>query len=882
MKARIFYLFLCIGTMAMAQNFWSTTKLNQKEVIKGKAEVANTHQLYKLDLESLMAYLSAAPQAENFEVSSSLTVEFPTLKGNSETFYVAEASNFAPELQAQFPNIRAYRGVSVSNPSTKISFSVSPRGVQTMKMILGEKSVFMEPITTDRTVYAVFGKIQRGKEAFECTTEDSLTERVEDEATTRDADDQQLRTFRLAMSVTGEYTAYHGGTVAGALAAINATMARVNPVFERDFAVHMTLIDNTSDVIYTNASTDPYSNASSMSNWNSELQSTLTSVIGEANYDIGHLFGATGGGGNAGCIGCVCVNGQKGSGITSPANGIPEGDTFDIDYVAHEMGHQFGANHTFSRSEGTGVNCEPGSGSTIMGYAGITGGTTDVQEHSDDYFHYASIYQVTTNVKNKTCPTLTSTSNQPPIADAGANYVIPVGTAFKLTATGSDPDGDAITYCWEQRDSSNASSYITVDPTSTTGPNFRSYSPTTSPERYLPTFDKILAGTLTSPFEAVPSVARNMTFALTVSDNHSGVGQNKTDVMSITVNADNGAFQVSAPTLSESVPLGTPYNITWDVAGTSAAPFNSPNVRISYSTDGGANFTTIAESAPNSGSYSYTFPSGGTSQNALVMIESVENIFLAVSKSFLLGYTATTTCESYTTSGLPIDIPDGTGSNVYGSYAVATVSNVANHTGLSEVKVGVDLDHSYIGDLQIVLQSPSGVSTLLWNRECGSNDGINATFTNLGSAANCATPTTGDILPSGGFDLSQYSSTNGTWYIGVRDGYSADTGTFNSASIEFCSTEYTMATSEVGLAANSVSVYPNPSNGEFHISAGLTERGVTMNVYDVTGKLIQKISNKDTNGQFTHTLNLGAFGKGVYILNIENAGKVVSKKLLVK
>jgi hypothetical protein len=175
------------------------------------------------------------------------------------------------------------------------------------------------------------------------------------------------------MSVTGEYTAYFGGTKALALAAINNTMTRVNGVFEKDFSARMVLIANNDLVIYTAAASDPYSAASGMSSWNSQLQSTLTSVIGEANYDVGHLFGATGGGGNAGCIGCICVNGQKGSGYTSPADGIPSGDNFDIDYVAHELGHQFGGNHTFTTgNEGTGVHMEPGSGSTIMGYAGIT------------------------------------------------------------------------------------------------------------------------------------------------------------------------------------------------------------------------------------------------------------------------------------------------------------------------------------------------------------------------------------------------------------------------------------------------------------------------------------------------------------------------------
>ena len=156
-------------------------------------------------------------------------------------------------------------------------------------------------------------------------------------------------------------------------------------------------------VIYYNPSTDPYT---TMGNWNNQLQAALTANIGEANYDIGHMFGASGGGGNAGCIGCVCVNGQKGRGITSPADGIPQGDNFDIDYVAHEVGHQLGANHTFSMSnEGTGVNKEVGSGITVMGYAGITG--QDVAPHSIDIFHQASIQQVQVNLAGKACPIVT-------------------------------------------------------------------------------------------------------------------------------------------------------------------------------------------------------------------------------------------------------------------------------------------------------------------------------------------------------------------------------------------------------------------------------------------------------------------------------------------
>jgi hypothetical protein len=239
--------------------------------------------------------------------------------------------------------------------------------------------------------------------------------------------------MRLAQSCNAEYSNYFGATsatqVALVLAAFNATLTRCNGCYETDLAIHLNLISNTTSVIYYNANTDPYT---TMGNWNSQLQSTLTSVIGEANYDIGHMFGASGGGGNAGCIGCICTNNQKGSGITSPADAIPQGDNFDIDYVVHEVGHQMGANHTFSMSnEGSGVNKEVGSGITIMGYAGIT--SQDVAPHSIDIFHEASIDQIQANIQNKTCPITSSLAgkNATPVVAALTNYMPPKSVRAK-------------------------------------------------------------------------------------------------------------------------------------------------------------------------------------------------------------------------------------------------------------------------------------------------------------------------------------------------------------------------------------------------------------------------------------------------------------------
>jgi hypothetical protein len=273
----------------------------------------------------------------------------------------------------------------------------------------------MEPYSNDHAIYAVYkSHREKGNLPWTCTTtEKQMVSKINAQLsfTTLSAGTStgQLKTMRLAQSCNAEYSNYFGATsssqVALVLAAYNATLTRCNGVYEKDLALHLNLIANTTAVIYYNPATDPYS--TNLSSWNNQLQTTLTSVIGEANYDIGHMFGATGGGGNAGCIGCVCVNGSKGSGITSPADGIPQGDNFDIDYVVHEVGHQLGANHTFSMSlEGTGQNKEVGSGITIMGYAGIT--SQDVAPHSIDIFHETSIAQIQANLGNKTCPISTN------------------------------------------------------------------------------------------------------------------------------------------------------------------------------------------------------------------------------------------------------------------------------------------------------------------------------------------------------------------------------------------------------------------------------------------------------------------------------------------
>jgi len=618
-------------------SFWKASTLKStSELLESKMQLPQNN-VFELDVNGIKNALSTSPQ--RFANSKGGTIiSFPNAEGAMERFSVYENSIMAPELASNYPEIKSYIGIGIDNPTSTLYFSISPLGFKSMQLNAGKSAVFIEPLSADLTTYSVYKKADKVKNfsPFECAVIDQVQNQVDPSALRPNADDSLLRTFRLAMSVTGEYTSYFGGTKALALAAINNTMTRVNGVFEKDFAVRMVLIANTDLVIYTSASTDPYSASSSMSNWNSQLQSTLTSVIGEANYDVGHLFGATGGGGNAGCIGCVCVNGSKGSGYTSPADGIPSGDNFDIDYVAHELGHQFGANHTFtfSNESGTGAQMEPGSGSTIMGYAGIT--TKDVQPHSDAYFHAISIQQVTNNVKAKTCQTNTSTGNAVPTANAGLDYTVPKSTPFMLTGTGTDANGDVLTYNWEQMDA-GTSTTTTPSATKTAGPNFRSYNSSTSPTRYFPRMQSVLTGATTTTgteilVEALPSVARTFNFRLTVRDNRAGGSGNNSDDMVVTVNATAGPFTVNSPNTAVSYAGGSTQTITWAVAGTTANGVNCANVDILLSTDGGNNWNTLLAATPNDGTEAVTIPNTAGTQNR-IMVKGTNHIFFDVSNT---------------------------------------------------------------------------------------------------------------------------------------------------------------------------------------------------------------------------------------------------------
>lgn len=647
---------------AQKKNHWKEHTGNEKIITHKsveRASFAKNFKVFDLDITPFRQDLLTIVDGKSIKRTTSITL--PNADGGMEDFELIEASNFEPALQALYPEIRAYSGRGLTDKSATIKLSISPEGVQTMVFRADKETEFIEPYSNDKKIYAAFkSERKKGQLPWNCsTTEKQMVSSINDQVLNMNLVGRSggdLKTMRLVQSCNGEYSNYFGATsstqVSLVLAAFNNTLTRCNGVYEKDLALHLNLIAASANVIYYNPATDPYT---TLSSWNAQLETTLVSVIGEANYDIGHMFGASGGGGNAGCIGCVCINrigntNGKGSGITSPADGIPQGDNFDIDYVAHEIGHQLGANHTFSmNSEGTGVNKEVGSGITIMGYAGIT--DQDVAPHSIDIFHQASIGQIQANLGTKTCPITTSIAgnNSTPVVASVPNYTIPRSTPFALTGSATDADGNPLTYCWEQNDNSTTTLTASVaSPTKTTGPNWISFLPTSSPTRLFPRLSTILAGSLitgtlggdaATNVEALSSVARTLNFRLTVRDNAPysstipSVGQTEFTNTVVTVNGTAGPFAVSAPNTAVSWPAGTTQTITWSVNSTNLSPINCANVKISLSTDGGQTFPTVlAANTPNDGTEALVIPAS-QSTTARIKIEAVGNIFFDISNT---------------------------------------------------------------------------------------------------------------------------------------------------------------------------------------------------------------------------------------------------------
>jgi subtilisin-like proprotein convertase family protein len=986
----IIILFVSSTSAQKQESLWSKVSIDKvkKEKVIFNKPTPNKSILVSLDIESFKLRLLNIAKRGLSSDNEGVRFDFPNQEGNFESYLVKEASVMTPELQAQYPEIRAYVGKGIDNPTAIIRFSLSPQKGLSSMVLSDKKTVFIEPYSADLSQYMVFvNAAEDGLKAdFECGTEYAKSEfDISDEAyiALRNADDQTLRTYRLALACTVEYAQFHGGTFGQVTAAMNVTMARVNGVFERDLGLTMVMVPNTTIVFLgPDVTSDPYTNQSGTVLL-SQNQTTCDSNIGSENYDIGHVF-STGGGGIA-LLASVCRNNSKAGGVTGSFS--PQGDTFDIDFVAHEFGHQFGGNHTQNNScQRSAVSVEPGSGSTIMGYAGIC--APNVQNNSDDYFHGENIKEMWLNIfagTGSSCFTGSTTNNAAPQVNAGANFAIPKATAFVLKGAATDANTAAagLTYCWEQTDTTPA----TMPPQSanTGGPAFRSLDPTTLPDRYMPPLNTVMSGSLATTWEVVSSVARDMNFLLTVRDNELDGGATGSGAMEVSVE-DVTPFTIVTPPIWGQ---NTSQQANWVVGATADATINCQSVNILFTTDNGASFTTLASGVPNTGSATITVPNIADTSNAKILVEAADNIFYAVSNAFEIsdeldfsivpvigiqevcfedsvtfsfdfitsnGFSENTTLTatgippSATTTFSPSSInADGSftltvgnlGATTVGVYDITvtgtstsltrsanvvldrsctgtdctlyataqnlniaipdpsdgfagSVSNtftIPDTNTIESVTLTVDISHTWISDLEVYIIPPGGTfaddAIRLWNNECtvSAGPGYNnfaVTFDDEGEAFpgvnGCSDDFTGVYIPDQSLSTLSGLEAQGEWELFIVDFFNGDTGTLNNWSIEIC---YEAPLSIADYDLNELSIFPNPTNGEFTINfIPKSGKDITVEVYNIRGRAIY-MQHYNSVSRFEEVISLNNVQSGVYLLRILDGPLKVTKKIIV-
>lgn len=663
--------FISISSFVIAQNnFFTDAGANVAMKATGKRNI--TPEKYRgatLNVQAMKNFLWSLPSEKSIANKQQAPIlELPMPDGSSAKFHIWESPIMEPGLAAKYPEIKTFEGQGIDDPYATVHLDYNPYFGFSAQVLSVKGNTYIDPYSHgDINFYqSYYAADNKRNPAFICNTvQSSETESKNLLRTEAICRGTQLYTYRLALACTGEYATAVSfpftATVPITLAAMVTTVNRVDGVYESELDVKLVLVANTDQLIYLDGTTDPYTNnnGSSMLGQN---QTNVDAVIGNTNYDIGHVF-STGGGGIA-ALGVVCEAGSKARGVTGAPN--PVGDNFDIDYVAHEMGHEFGANHTFNSSA---ANCgggnrndetayEVGSGTTIMAYAGICS-SDDIQPHSDPFFHAASFDEIANYISGTggSCAVISNTGNNIPVITSMSNngVNIPANTPFTLTATATDPDSDPLTYDWEEWDLGPTTTWNGGNANSTS-PLFKSRPPKTTGSRTFPDMSLILSNySLTNSDlagnvmggnkgETLPTGSRTMNFKLTVRDNRAGGGgvtsggtggcqTGFNSPFSIHVVGGTGPFIETYPIGGETFVGGEIKTVTWNVAGTAAAPISAANVKISLSTDGGLTFPTVlAASVPNNGSADVTIPNVSTS-TARIKIEAIGNIFFALTAS---------------------------------------------------------------------------------------------------------------------------------------------------------------------------------------------------------------------------------------------------------
>lgn len=624
-------IFLATGVNGQ-DRFWSA--ISRVDIAR-TADLPVKYHAVSPDIKTIEGFIRNVPHENEVRVNRSGHIfSLPMPDGSIQRFKIVESPVMEEKLALKYPDIKTFSGQGIDDPTATMRFSYTAWGLQAM-IISSQGFTFIEPVVRGNTSQYI-SYLQKDMPVpadlkFCGLVTDNFAGTPPGQAQAK-MSGANLRTYRLAVSAAGEYTDINGGTVPLALAALTAVVNQVTLIYEREVAIRFVLVNNNDQIIYTDSTTDPFTDVNTnpcSSNIRAENQTSVDNVIGADNYDIGHVFSGTNIGGCA--AGAVVCGANKAWGHS----GVRTGTAFDIGLTAHEMGHQFSAAHTFNSNIGSclggqyqaGSAYEPGSGTTIMSYAGTC---HDLQGFRDMLFHtwsYEQIIDFSTGGGGNSCPVITATGNTPPTVNAGAGgLTIPINTPFTLTGSGNDADGDALVYSWEQFDLGPQGHPNTP---SGSAPIFRSFPPVASASRTFPQWSDILSNTQTMG-EILPSYTRDLNFRLTARDNRANGGGVEYASVNIKVDESSGPFRVTSPNTNVTWCPGD-QTVTWDVANTNVEPVDVKNVNILLSTDGGLTYPiTLISNTPNDGSQVVSFPCVKSTQ-ARVRVEAVGNIFFDVS-----------------------------------------------------------------------------------------------------------------------------------------------------------------------------------------------------------------------------------------------------------
>ena len=586
-------------------------------------------------------------------------VELMTPSGETRAFDVVEKSILDADVAAAHPDLHTFRGVAVDDPQTIAAFDLTTLGFNALVLDADHGTWLVQPsgmgpantgageamYTSSFMDDALRAEDFSGFAGDGCELlhdhDDHIDHDNHDHADDLAGGFSNLMPaptgpthyqMRLAVAANGEWTQSVGGTQSAALSRIVTAVNTADLLYNQQFGIGFTLVTGT-ETIYTNPSSDPYT-GNSGSSMLLENQNVIDSIIGDANYDIGHVFSRSGGG-----VAYLGVVGQPSWKARGVSGNNPNFNSYLLTFW-HEMGHQFSSPHTwnsvdnaqYNNQRSAGAAYEPGPGSTIMSYGGFNF-TGDFVNTRDPYFHAESVRRITDYVQfdnwGSTAGNRTSTGNAIPQVNAGVDRVIPANTPFELT----DQSGttEPLTYQWDQYDLGD-DDVIGIDDGD--GPLFRSRPATSDPTRIFPELPDILANRSDAD-ELLPQVTRTadpLTFRLVVRDGDGGVAWDDVDLAVINTGS---RFEVTTANATGTVwGTGSQQTVTWNVAGTTGNGINAANVDIYLSYNDGLSFNLVAAGQTNDGSATIVVPADAPATNrARLKIKAAGNVFFDINNA---------------------------------------------------------------------------------------------------------------------------------------------------------------------------------------------------------------------------------------------------------